>query len=31
MDDKKLIRWQIAICTISVVITVINVLLYFAR
>nr|DAG23552.1 MAG TPA: hypothetical protein [Caudoviricetes sp.] len=30
MDDKKFIRWLIAICAISVVTTAINVWLHFA-
>lgn len=30
MDNKKFIRWLIAICAISVVTTAINVWLYFA-
>lgn len=30
MDNKKFIRWLIAICSVSVVITAINVWLHFA-
>lgn len=30
MDNKKFIRWLIAICAISVVITAVNVWLHFA-